>query len=347
VITNALSIDVEDYFQINAFSDVIQYDDWGTFKPTVEKNTYKVLDLLDSVDVNQGSQFAVHSSQLAVCKDKHNQPSTSSYQQNYSSNTINPSNPKATFFVLGWIAERFPQLVKEIHSRGHEVACHGYSHKLIFNQSREEFHDDVKRGKNILEAITGEEVIGYRAPTYSMTEDTLWALAILHDLGFKYDSRIFPINHDVYGWHGSPRFPYAFFFNPGESSRPDILQNLDFELKSNNDNKNSIIEVPMATCRMFNKNIPAAGGGYFRLFPYFLTKYLLRSINKVEMKPFVFYLHPWEVDSGIPEIANARAFSRFRTYVNLDKTMIRFKRLLSDFYFSSISELLRQKNFLK
>jgi polysaccharide deacetylase family protein (PEP-CTERM system associated) len=341
LITNALTIDVEDYFQLNAFSDVIRYEDWDTFKPTVEKNTYKILDLLDSVEVNQGSQFTVHSSQLIAQSSVTSENGETKIQSWKSSKSCRTSDsPKATFFVLGWITERFPHIVKEIHARGHEVACHGYSHQLIFNQTQEEFLDDVKRAKNLLEDIIGEKVVGYRAPTYSITEKTFWALGILHDLGFKYDSSIFPIKHDVYGWPGSPRFPYVISFNNGKSTLPDISRNINYDLKSYNENSRSIIEVPMATVRMFNKNVPAAGGGYFRLFPYFLTKHLLRGINNKEKKPFVFYLHPWEIDQDIPRTENARAFSRFRTYVNLDKTITRFSRLLSDFKFISLSDLL-------
>jgi polysaccharide deacetylase family protein (PEP-CTERM system associated) len=355
MITNALTVDVEDYFQVNAFSDVIHCEDWDTFKPRVEKNTYSILDILDSIEVDQSSQFTVHGSQLAASKDNTNQMSNKACDQCLESNPNNEQifniqqqttnhgrhkKVRGTFFILGWIAERFPHIVKEIHARGHEVACHGYSHKLIFNQTNEEFRDDVRRAKQLLEHLIGNEVIGYRAPTYSITQTTLWALEILQELGFKYDSSIFPIKHDVYGIPESPRFPYIISFNEKRGSLTDISQKINFDLKVYKASNRSIIEVPMSTVQMFKKNVPASGGGYFRLFPYLLTKRLLRSINDNEGKPFVFYLHPWEIDPEIPKINNASALSRFRTYVNLDKTLARFKRLLLDFHFASLSEVL-------
>jgi polysaccharide deacetylase family protein (PEP-CTERM system associated) len=345
MITNALTIDVEDYFQLNAFSDVIRYEDWDSFAPRVEGNTFRILDLLDSVTVNQRSEVRGQHSQESDNKRPfgsvtNNKQESDEYKMQSDKSCLTNDSPKATFFVLGWIAERYPQIVKEIHSRGHEVACHGYSHQLIFSQTQEEFREDVKRAKELLEDIIGEKVVGYRAPTYSITDKTFWALGILHELGFKYDSSIFPIKHDVYGWPGSPRFPYVISFNDEKSNLPGISKNINFDKTSYNENNNSIIEVPMATMQVFNKNVPAAGGGYFRLFPYFLTKHLLRGINTKEKKTFVFYLHPWEIDTDIPRIENARVFSRFRTYVNLDKTITRFKLLLSDFKFTSLSEML-------
>jgi polysaccharide deacetylase family protein (PEP-CTERM system associated) len=319
-IKNILTIDVEDYFQINAFSDVIRYEDWDSFESRIEKNTIKILDLLD---------------QRSAVSGQRSEPET-----------LNPK-PRSTFFILGWIAERYPSLVKEIHNRGHEVACHGYAHQLIFKQDRDTFKDDVKKAKGILEDITGESVIGYRAPTYTITKRTMWALDVLYDLGFKYDSSIFPISHDVYGWPESPRFPYLFAIDEEkceiEPYRHSVQRagiQLDDLSLAKKDIK-SIIEFPISTFRFFNKNIPVSGGGYFRLFPYMLTKYFLKGINEKEKKPFVFYLHPWEIDPDIPKMGNASALSKFRTYVNLYKTYERLTRLLNDFDFSCFSDIVQ------
>lgn len=278
-VINALTIDVEDYFQVNAFSKVIRYGDWPKFESRVEKNTYRILDLV---------------ADRAHC----------------------------TFFILGWVAERFPNIVREIHRRGHEVACHGYAHQVIFNQTREQFREDVGRAKAILEDITGERVLGYRAPTYSITLKTLWALDVLYDLGFSYDSSIFPIKHDVYGFPEAPRFPFLF------------------PCKGENGQK-SIREFPMTTIRMLNNNFPVSGGGYFRLYPYSATRRLLRSINELEKQPFIFYFHPWEIDPGIPKIDKIGLRSRFRTYVNLDKTEGRFEKLLQDFHFAPLKSFMQ------
>ena len=299
-IINALTIDVEDYFQVHAFSDNIRREDWDSFEPRVERNTYRILDILDSTEL------------------------------------INPQpetrNPiKATFFVLGWIAERYPNLVREIHKRGHEIACHGYAHQVIFNQTKEEFREDVKRAKGILEELIGEEVIGYRAPTYSITRDTLWALEILHELGFRYDSSIFPIRHDVYGIPDAPRFHFIWDLN---GDRPKILQKPGFKIQDSKSGK--LAEYPISTARILGQKTPIGGGGFFRLFPYWFTKWALKNINNKEEQPFVFYLHPWEIDPEQPRFDHASRLSRFRHYNNLHKTAERFERLLQDFQFGQI-----------
>ena len=219
---------------------------------------------------------------------------------------------KATFFVLGWIAERYPDLVRDIHGRGHEIGCHSYYHRLIYNISPEEFKNDTQRSKDVLEQITGEAVLGYRAPSYSITDNTLWALDILEDTGFKYDSSIFPIVHDRYGIPDAPRFMYKL-------------------------PKNNLIEYPISTAVLSGIRFPVSGGGYFRLFPYNFTKWMLGNINRTEGQPFVFYIHPWEVDPLQPRINGTGLISRFRHYVNLQKTLSRFRKLLLDFEFVPIS----------
>jgi polysaccharide deacetylase family protein (PEP-CTERM system associated) len=344
-IKNILSIDVEDYFQINAFSDVINYNDWKKFESRVERNTIKILDLLDLGDRRQETE------DRGKEEDSRQKPEPETLNLeplNLKPLTSEPLNPKtrATFFILGWIAERYPNLVKEIHNRGHEVACHGYAHQLIFKQDRDTFKDDVKRAKEILEDITGESVIGYRAPTYTITKQTMWALEVLYELGFKYDSSIFPIKHDVYGWPESPRFPYLFAINDEKceiepyrhSSQRTGIQFDDLSLAK--EDIKSIIEFPISTFRLFNKNIPVGGGGYFRLFPYLLTRAFLNQINNKEGQPFVFYLHPWEVDPEIPKMNKVSALSRFRTYLNLDKTFVRLQRLITDFNFICFKDIL-------
>lgn len=218
---------------------------------------------------------------------------------------------KATFFVMGWVAERYPQLVRDIVTGGHEIGCHSYLHRRIYTLSSEEFREDTRKAKAILEEVSGRPVFGYRAPTYSITPKSLWALDILQGLGFRYDSSIFPIRHDMYGIPDAPRFPYKL---------PD----------------HDMMEYPISTALFLGRNIPVSGGGYFRLFPYWLTKAALRSINNNEGRPFIFYLHPWEVDPGQPRFTHASALSRFRHYNNLQKTEDRFGRLLKNFTFGPI-----------
>jgi polysaccharide deacetylase family protein (PEP-CTERM system associated) len=219
---------------------------------------------------------------------------------------------KATFFVLGWIADKYPGVVRDIHSRGNEVGCHSYFHRLIYNMPHEEFRSDTKKTKDILEQITGSAVHGYRAPSYSITNDTLWALDILEELGFTYDSSIFPIYHDRYGIPDSPRFKY--------------------KLPNSN-----LVEYPISTSVLSGIKIPVSGGGYFRLLPYSFTRMALRRVNNKEKQPFVFYLHPWEIDPGQPKMSGINIFSKFRHYHSLDKTAARFKRLLKDFKFTTIN----------
>lgn len=231
---------------------------------------------------------------------------------------------KATFFVVGWVAERHPQLVREIVADGHEIGCHSYLHRRIYTLDQEEFREDTRKAKSILEDIGGRPVFGYRAPTYSITKNSLWALDILQELGFLYDSSVFPIRHDMYGIPGAPRFSFVWPLSK------------DGSVISNRSNLESLREYPLSTALFFGCKIPVAGGGYFRLFPYWFIKSALRRINHSEGRPFIFYLHPWEVDPGQPRFTNASALSRFRHYNNLDKTEERFRKLLADFSFGPI-----------
>ena len=220
-------------------------------------------------------------------------------------------NVKATFFVLGWTGEKNPHLIKEIMEKGHHIGCHSYEHRLVYNLSPQEFKQDTHRAKDILEQITGKRVRGYRAPSYSITRRSLWAFDILEDLGFEFSSSIFPIHHDRYGIPDAPRFRYKV---PGHD----------------------LVEYPISTARFMGRNIPISGGGYFRLFPYRLTKMALLKINRRENQPFLFFIHPWEMDPEQPRMKGAGAVSRFRHYTNLAKTEERFEKLLSDFDFIPI-----------
>lgn len=230
---------------------------------------------------------------------------------------------KGTFFVLGWVAERYPGLIRRIVEAGHEIASHGYSHELVYQQPPAVFRKETQRSKSLLEDITGTPVFGYRAASYSITEKSLWALDILIELGFKWDSSIFPIRHDLYGLPDAPRFPYLH----------------------QTERKLSIVEFPLSTAQILGQALPIAGGGYFRLYPYLLTQWGLRSINQ-EGQPFIFYLHPWEVDPQQPRI-DSSWFSRFRHYTNIDKCLPRLESLLSDFPFTTVSNVLQQEGLLK
>lgn len=233
---------------------------------------------------------------------------------------LDEAHTKGTFFILGWEAERQPALVKEIHSRGHEIASHGYSHQLIYDQSPELFREETIKSKRILSDLIQEDIIGYRAASYSITEKSLWALDILAEAGFKYDSSIFPVHHDRYGI-------------PGASPEPHQIQL---------NNNQSIVEFPLSTSDFLGKKLPIAGGGYFRIFPYWFFKWQFGKAVKIRSS--VFYLHPWEVDPDQPKISVSR-LSKFRHYRNLDKTEIRLKNLLSSFSFTTMREALKKTGF--
>ena len=231
---------------------------------------------------------------------------------------------KATFFVLGWIAERQPTLVRAIDAHGHEVASHGYAHRRVYTQTPAEFREETRRSKRLVEDILGQSVIGYRAASYSITAASLWALDILQEEGFVYDSSIFPIRHDLYGIPGYPRFCHV-----------------------HNEHGNSgMVEFPPSTVRLGGVNIPIAGGGYFRLFPYAFTRWGIRHLNEKEGHPASVYLHPWEIDANQPRILPARGLSRFRHYLHLDKTAARLLCLLRDFRFGTMTEVLQERGLL-
>ena len=227
------------------------------------------------------------------------------------------SNIRATFFVLGWVARRSPDLIREIARRGHEVASHGMSHKLVYNQTPEEFSSETYESKALLEDIIGARVLGYRASTYSITRRSLWALDILHEAGFEYDSSIFPIRHDTYGIPDAPQSPSRIATPKGAS----------------------IVEFPMSTAPMFGTRIPVSGGGYFRLLPYWLTRSGLAKLNGELNRPFIFYLHPWEVDPEQPRVRTSWK-SRVRHYTNLDRCEARLRRLIGEFRFGRVRDVL-------
>jgi polysaccharide deacetylase family protein (PEP-CTERM system associated) len=274
-ITNALTVDVEDYFHVSAFADSIDQKTWASFESHVEKNTHKLLEIFDQASVS------------------------------------------ATFFVLGWVAERFPHLVTEITANGHELACHGYSHQLIYTQNRSEFREESSRAKNLLEDIAGEAVAGYRAASYSITEESRWAIEVLMDVGFRYDSSIVPVRHDLYGIVGARVYPYRMCVPDGRS----------------------MLEFPPSTIRVAGYRIPIGGGGYFRLFPYWFTQWGLGLINGRDQMPFSFYLHPWEIDPDQPRIS-AGWKSSFRHYNNLRKCEGRLQKLLKSFRFDTMGSVL-------
>jgi polysaccharide deacetylase family protein (PEP-CTERM system associated) len=227
------------------------------------------------------------------------------------------SGTRATFFVLGWVAERHPDLVRAIRSQGHEVGCHGYGHQMITRLTRGQFSADVERAKAILEEAAGTEVIGYRAPTFSVVRETLWSLEVLAQAGFRYDSSIFPIVHDRYGIPDAPRFPH----------------------RREAGDRDAIAEFPLSTINRLGWRWPVAGGGYFRLLPYAVTAWALEQLNRRERQPAVVYLHPWEVDPGQPRLPVGR-LTQFRHSVNTRTTEAKLARLVRDFQFAPVREVL-------
>jgi len=222
-------------------------------------------------------------------------------------------NVKSTFFVLGWVAERYPELIKEIHKQGHEVASHGYAHRRASEQTREEFKVDVLRSKNHLEDLLGEKVIGYRAPSFSIGYTNEWAFEVLVELGFKYSSSTYPVKHDLYGTPDWPRFAY---------NRPE-----------------GIVEIPIPTLKLMGKQIPIGGGGYFRLYPYWFAKFLVNQYLQSEKQPYSFYFHPWEIDPNQPRVEGASFKSKFRHYLNLEKMEGRLDNLMSDFNWGTMKQV--------
>lgn len=223
---------------------------------------------------------------------------------------------KATFFVLGWVAERQPALVREIAAQGHEIACHGYAHRRVYHQTPQVFREDITRAKGTLESLTGQQVHGYRAPTYSITQQSLWALDELVSAGFQYDSSIFPVRHDRYGVPGAPRFPY----------------------RVQTPNGGELIEIPPTSLKLGTSNLPIAGGGYLRLYPLLLTRLAIGLINRLEHQPAFVYVHPWEVDVTQPRLTD-KTLSWWRHSVNLDRVEHKLDLLLEHHHFAPFREV--------
>ena len=269
---NAFTIDVEDYFQVEAFFGVIDRKNWDGYERRVEANIDRILEILSE------------------------------------------TGARATFFTLGWIAERHPRIIRQIVEMGHELASHGSDHYRADGQTRAEFFSDVKRAKVVLEQLGGCEVKGYRAPSFSVSRDNLWAMESLVEAGYSYSSSTYPIVHDNYGIPEGPRFPF-------------------YPLRDHN-----FLEIPVASIRIFGRNWPCGGGGYFRLLPYALSEMALARVNR-EGKSCVFYVHPWELDPDQPRITAAPLKSRVRHYMNLDKVQPRLARLLRSFTWRRMDEI--------
>lgn len=261
--SNALTVDVEDYFQVSAFEHHIDRAQWESIPCRIERNVDRLLEL------------------------------------------FREQNAYATFFTLGWIAERHPAVIRRIVDAGHELASHGYGHLRATGQTREAFADDVSRAKTILEDLTGAAVRGYRAPSFSIDDRNPWAFDVLARAGYRYSSSVYPVRHDHYGMPDAPRFPYPV--------------------------REGLIEVPITTTRVRGRNFPAGGGGYFRLLPYALSRAAIRRVNRADRQPAIFYLHPWEIDPGQPRVPGIPLRTRIRHYVHLDTNEGKLQRLLRDF----------------
>ena len=270
-ITNAMTIDVEDYFQVSAFAPHIDRSSWDSRECRIERNIGRILEMLDA------------------------------------------NGTKATFFTLGWIAQRYPALVRSIVESGHELASHGYGHDRASDLSEVNFTEDIVSAKKLLEDIGGVEVKGYRAPSFSIGAGNLWAFDCLAKAGYRYSSSVYPIRHDHYGMPDSPRHAYQV--------RPNLL------------------EVPITTLRAFNRNFPSSGGGYFRLLPYQLSRWMLSRVNQEDGQAGIFYFHPWEIDTGQPRIAGIGSKTRFRHYVNIERMERRIGRLLKDFRWGRMDQI--------
>ncbi len=276
ILPDGLSVDVEDYFQVEAFADRITPEMWPRFPSRVADNTRRVLELLGRVGA------------------------------------------RATFFVLGWIAEREPRLVREILDAGHEVGCHSHLHRCIWRLSPQEFRADTHRACAAIEDSGGQKVVGYRAPTFSVVKESLWAIEILAEQGFVYDSSVFPIRHDLYGIPEAPRFPFRWDCTNGRS----------------------LFEIPASTVRLFGRNLPVGGGGYVRVLPMWYTRWGLRRIRQREGEPVALYFHPWELDPGQPRLSGNWK-SRFRHYFNIRRAEERIRELLSLGRFVPLREYLQ------
>jgi len=277
-IKNAMSIDVEDYFQVSAFAPHIRREDWDTLPCRVERNVQLLLGLLDE------------------------------------------TNAKATFFTLGWIAERYPQVVRRIVDNGHELASHGYGHQRASDLTPEQFRADITRAKHILEDLGSVAIRGYRAPSFSINRKNWWAVEELENAGYVYSSSIYPVRHDHYGMPDAPRFPH----------RPN--------------GEAGILELPPTTVPLMGRNWPAAGGGWFRLLPYSMSRWMLNRVNTEDRAPCMFYFHPWEIDAGQPRQSGLSARTRFRHYVNLQRMPGRLRQLLTDFEWDRVDRVFLPKH---
>ncbi|HSJ78416.1 MAG TPA: XrtA system polysaccharide deacetylase [Erythrobacter sp.] len=264
-IVNGLSVDVEDWFQVGAFENVIARGEWDSIKTRVEDNVYRVIDLFAEADVS------------------------------------------ATFFTLGWVAKRHPNMIRRIADAGHEIASHGYDHARVFTFTRPEFAEDIRKAREILEDCAGVKVTGYRAPSFSIDQRTPWAFAELAEQGYGYSSSVAPVVHDHYGWPEAPRFA----FRPLPWS--------------------SMIELPVTTAMLGGRRVAAGGGGFFRVLPYAFSRWAIRQVNRQEGRPAVFYFHPWEVDPDQPRVAHAPLRSRFRHYTGLTKMAGKLSDLVHEF----------------
>jgi polysaccharide deacetylase family protein (PEP-CTERM system associated) len=274
-VRNALTIDVEDYFQVSAFAPYIKRSEWNTRECRIERNVGRILDNLLERDT------------------------------------------KATFFTLGWIAERYPALIRRIVAEGHELASHGYGHERASDLSEGAFYEDIRVAKQILEDLCGVAVKGYRAPSFSIGQGNLWAFDSLVRAGYQYSSSVYPIQHDHYGMPDSPRFAYQV--------RPGLL------------------EIPVTTLRILNRNLPSSGGGYFRLFPYFISKWMLNRVNTDDQQSGIFYFHPWEIDNDQPRVPGVDSKTRFRHYVNISRMEGKINQLLGDFKWGRMDEIFLNK----
>lgn len=261
---NAMTVDVEEYFQVSAFEQHIHFDQWARMPSRVEASTDRILAMFELADV------------------------------------------RATFFTLGWVAERHPQLVRRIVAAGHELASHGQNHVRVINQDRETFGADIRRAKAVLEDTGGQAIKGYRAASFSIGATNLWALDELAEAGYVYSSSIYPGTHDAYGMPQAPRFAFHA-------------------------RANGLLEIPVTTVAVAGRRLPCAGGGFFRLYPYSATRAALRRVNRRDGQPTVFYFHPWEIDPEQPRVPGLDAKRRFRHYINIDRVEPRLRRLLSDF----------------
>ncbi len=271
---NALTIDVEDYFQVSAFAPHIKRSEWNSRECRIEHNVARILEML----------------------------------------SVNKT--KATFFTLGWIAERYPQLIRQIAEQGHEIASHGYGHERASDLTQDAFFADVQMAKVILEDLCGTEVKGYRAPSFSIGAGNLWAFDCLDRAGYRYSSSVYPIRHDHYGMPDSPRFAY--------SVRPGL------------------VEIPVTTLRALGRNLPSSGGGYFRLLPYALSRWMLKRVNDSDQQPGIFYFHPWEIDVAQPRVEGISRKTRFRHYVNISRMEGKLAQLLDDFKWGRMDEVFRR-----